>query len=438
MGKERRGEKKIYLDFNQANSEISIRPSFARIISDREIADSSRDLISIFREFSDFCLATLLHGSLVHSSGNFVGKEEIKNSLEPHLESCSKRSYQKTTGNILRTTYIIRDDRAMSALKEMNDRFRILTATDTLARASLSSIIAEYEFFLKRVAQAYARNDAKKIIDGSKKIHVNLLFQNLSKEELIYQQSVEEISAKLYGSHHDSTKWICGVVSKELLERITKLREFEEFLEACIRRNVVAHNGGFSNKKYVDDCRHQGVGDDLIVSDGEKVNIDTLYIQRAMRSTFIVASQILHFAMASIGSNDKDAAIDELISISHEMMVFDEWDIAEKLLELADCIGPTSDVDSGAKAAVNRALCVMNNSFLDAIDKDLMIEKIVKSTKWPDNGIFNLAKKCLLRDFDDIADSAKRARRDGLTYGEVENFRVFKEARDDYELLDHF
>ena len=436
VGIEKNNKINLIVEVDDETGATEIKTTLSNQLYDESVSDMAARLIDCSADFDKFCLALIIHGSFFNQAAHAVSKKEVDEELLPHFEMASYRNHTQKKNGKTQHLFQIRESEKRSITKSMNDKFRLLHAGDTLQRATLSAIVAEYEFIIRKVAEQVGQLDPMAIANGSETVSIGTLYSGMSAEEAISSAVMKEIDKKMSESTDRYTSWVCQAIANEFDKAIKSTEDYRVFMEGCARRNIIIHNGGIVNKRYIESCKMHKAHENLIAPLGSRVEISNDYLKRVAKAAYVIGQRIIHSLIHRLKKSDRTSSCAVLLTFSHEMLATQNPDVAKSIISVARKCEKDLSEETIAKFKVNTILCLkMSGDLKDA----LSAHRLTEDKEWPkDNPRFDLAIACLRRNFNNIESLAKSASRYGVRRSEILNSIVFSEAVERYDLSKFF
>lgn len=407
--------------------------NFNTSANDKGASSIAKDLLGLSREWTKYCIATQVHSSNMSFIGSAVASNLIEDDLMSYLKDISVSHElcpeESTDGETY--SFIIRNDDAAAALKRMEEPIDIYRATQSVARAQLTSIIAEFEYFCIRMVKIFANNDPKKFLHQDTQVPLGRLISGESVEEIISTEVEKRIRNEMRGSHSAIIEWLVEQLELGSTDKIMENKYYRDFMECCQRRHLFVHNGGIVNKQYLENCVAAGFRSDNLPDIDSEASISPSYLQRASGRCFLNGLYILHMAVQKIGKKEQQESLSELLSASHEFLLNKQTKMCTRVIDFAEFNQKHMDSDVKLYFGVNRALAQLFDPNKSPEEQNKSARLALSKYDWsltPPR--LNLALACVKRDFSDIHALAKKAFEDGIDFHSASTFAVFSEARE--------
>lgn len=198
--------------------------------------------------------------------------------------------------------------------------------SDLLYTNSFVALTSYFEFLLSDLLHFYF----KKFPDclESKEVKITLkdlkLFKNI--EEYLDFTINKEIEKTMYSSFQDQLSYF-----QETLN--VKFDNFNPDIdlisEATQRRNIIVHNNGIVNKRYLDNVAKKYIPKEF--KEGTKIKIKEDYFMRVLVEIFILGIELSHACWRKWEKDQSDKADSHLIHITYTCLKNEEWEVAERI-----------------------------------------------------------------------------------------------------------
>lgn len=396
------------------------------------ISETGASLLNLSDDWLDYCLASLRVSPRLVFFGSAVVQDVINRRLIPDLDSISIARELNVCSESERKehSYVFDEQDLQAVEKKLQDLFRLERASDSISRSQLSSVIAEFEFFIVRMAKTLAKVESKRYLNGAETVTVAELLAAETPESIIAKKVEKKIRDEMRGSHDEIIKWMVEVMDLGDLSSITKSPLYADFMEACQRRHILAHNGGVVNSQYVDKCLEFGVKARDIPGLGEKIRISSRYLKRTSGRAFMLGLFMLHIKVQKLGEEDRIASLLNLLSASHDFLVAKQTKMCVRVLDFAEQQKKPIPMRIRLSFGINRALAELFDPNKSPDDQLSSAKKVLDKYDWSvTTPLFDLALACVRREFEGLIDLAQKAQQAGLDHIDASTFVVFSEAR---------
>lgn len=389
-------------------------------------------ILNLLNDWTAYCISSLDFIPTMSSAGFFMVDRVISEKDVAFLTKLAISFEEKeiSDGGIEKS-FIFHEEDLSEVAKRMDTTSQMLRAARSVQRSSITSLISELDYFLQRLLKICATLDSKKFVDGSEAISVNEITAYGSIDDLLSDKASKKIADLLRGSHEAVFDWI--VETFELEKGATRFKNselFREFMEVCQRRHIMVHNGGRVNRSYIDKCKKAGLNEADFLQLGEQASVSAKYLMRATARVFLTGYFVTQMLIQKMFPSQREACFYNALSVTHDFLERDFTKMAKRVCEFIEFSDKYFDHSLRLKFGINRALCELFDPDLDEVDQNSRAEEILEKYDWSvSTPLFDLALKCIRRDFEEIVPLAKRASEDGLSYSDARTFVVFREAR---------
>lgn len=324
-------------------------------------------------------------------------------------------------------------------IRKLGKSYPAIKAAETMSRAALGALVAEYESFMGDLLRALAILNPGAFIgkDDIIKLDEVLEFQSIS--DLKGAQVEKKIESILHNNSHlellkvIEEKFGVNLSSNEIL--------LAEFAEVCQRRHVHIHNSGRVSRRYLDYTKEFWKSKDVPELNSE-LPVSRKYLRGATARIFQVGFFTLHILWQKILPNHKDESISAILETSHDFLESDLTKMTDRICHFA--VGEKarkSSIDQKKQAyfVINWAQSFLFAPDLSEADRKQKVAGVLRQHDFSmADPIVNLALACLNRDFKNLAKNTKAAISAGLRYHDAMTWSIFREVRELPDFLDQF
>ncbi len=403
-----------------------------------DISDDSdpivRKMLRLVDDWTSYCITSLQFIPGMSEAGFFFVNHTLEeadiaffSSLAIAKEERHDEAKEETT-----FSFIFHDDDLSEVAKRMETTSQMLRAAQTVQRSTLSSLIAEFDFFFSNFLALCAKKFPDRFYDLTEKIALSDLAKYSTMEQVIESRIEKTISRKLRGAHSDYIEWAFDLLELEKKGKsYTSSQHYKEFLEVCQRRHIMTHNGGVINDEYVQKCKTAGLKESEILEVGDAAQIDARYLKMATARVYLVGYYAAQLFLQNHYPNDSAACYANMLSTSHSFLESDQTKMAERIIDFAEFSTRKFDHGLRLKFGINRALAKLFDPSLERNQQTALAKTELEKYDWSvRDPIFELAIAAVKRDFENIKELASLAAQSGLTYSEAKIFVVFREVRE--------
>lgn len=255
----------------------------------------------------------------------------------------------------------------------------------------LIGLVSHYDAFLGRLLRALfeIRPALKKGMQSPLSAGELLDCDSLeTAHDLLVEKEVEGV---LHLSHVQQLQWL------EHRLGIRTLREFEsfpDFVEITERRNLVAHNGSLVNRRYIAACGAVSAPRGKGLTLGSEVVVDSEYLKLAYDRLFEVGVKLAQVCWRKVRSRELELADFNLTRICYHLLLFEQFPLAQTLLEFAVALPKHS-------SGLDRKIFIINLAQSHKWQGDqAACSAILGKEDWSDaEPTFNFARSVLENDF---------------------------------------
>jgi len=241
----------------------------------------------------------------------------------------------------LRTEVIDLEDRTISKIPEAHAAktlraFRKTTqglrGANDLPNLILVGLVSQYDVLFKRLLKAaFEANSSIEGIAGEKTVTLKELKTFSSVDEAVEHMVERQIDELLHDDHGDQLRALNTMfkLKVDLEERCVK-----DFYEICERRNLITHNQGVINKRYLEKCTAFKV-DISKRKIADKLGVNAKYYRSSVNTVHELLLKLVHYTWKKIVPLERDLADQELSELCLEIIQHGEYALANELLRYA-------------------------------------------------------------------------------------------------------
>jgi hypothetical protein len=236
----------------------------------------------------------------------------------------------------------------------------------------------------------------------------------------------KEVENLLRGSHSEQFDWMEGKFGLELRK---DLPVWPTFVEMTERRNLFVHCDGCVSSQYLKVCSEHKVPLETGTILGSKLRVSPTYFEAAYRGILEIGVKLAHVLWRKTNPGDLEAADQNLIGITYDLLRDEQYELAVTLLEFA--------------------CTTLKNRHYDEQHRRILLVNLAQAYKWSgnDSGVtaildgedwtavsekFKLAKAVLSEDFEKAAEVMRRIGPEGEVhkagYRDWPLFRDFRKS----------
>lgn len=397
--------------------------------TDSKIAN---ELISLSREWTSLCIANIGVSSSLAFVGNAYVEDYITKSLIPFLKDVSigREEVHDEVDEKVTYSFIIDQQDAGVVSDRLETVGGLDHASNSASQSHLGAIISDFEFFILRIAVEFSKKNPQSFLDMDGQISIGEILSAGDIDAILSSRIDKRIRGEMRGSHHDILKWLHQTLRLGSFDEVEKSPYFRDFMEACQRRHLFTHNGGVVNELYLQKCKDFGIPEKELPKNGDKLTVTRKYLRRTCGRSYLLGLFIIHMAIQKLGADEREASLNELLGISHDLLRSGNTKLAARVVDFAEGAKKPITADLKMKLAINKALSKLHDPSLNEDQQNEGAAKVLDEYDWSvTTPIFDLALACIKREFFDVIPLAKKACEAGLSYESARTFFVFKEAR---------
>ncbi len=220
-----------------------------------------------------------------------------------------------------------RVEELIAAIKEL-PRLTVNQA-ELLHKSSFVMLISYFDYLLSDIIHCYYESYPESI--SGKDLSITLTELKLCSElkEAIQVVINKKIDAVLYGNLKSQTDYLRNELKIDIKENIIKWNIINEAVE---RRNIIVHNNGVINKRYLENVDLSIVGKkSKDIKEGGEVSVDEIYFKKVFNEILIAGIILMQCCWRKWRKDDIDDADGRLVNAMYYELKKEEWDVAERL-----------------------------------------------------------------------------------------------------------
>ncbi len=300
-----------------------------------------------------------------------------------------------------------------------------------LPSSLLVTLVSRYDAFLGRLIRTMVLTRPELLKSSERSLSLDQLTElgdyDAAREFLIEK----EIESVLRRSHTDHFDWLESKLDMPLRK---DLPGWKSFIELTERRNLLVHCDGIISHQYLTNCRDHGVNvSELTV--GEKLDAPQNYFRGACDCIIEMAVKLTHVVWRKLLPADREAADDALNNACFELIIHENYKLADELLRFASAILK--------KHASERHRLMYLVNWAQAtkwLGDDEKCKELLEREDWSAKGQeFQICAYALLEDYDKTVQLMKTIGPNGAVSAEsYREWPIFKRARKEKAFTDAY
>lgn len=226
-------------------------------------------------------------------------------------------------------------------IRQLSSLLRKLRATKSLSQITLPNIkllykssfvllISHFDFLIWDLVHYFHRKYPENLSEKELSLTFNELkqFDNISDAlDHVINKEVEKV---LYGNFAEQKKYFKNYIKIDLKEEII---HWDRINEAIERRNIIVHNNGIINKRYLKNADLSTIPCETKqeLKEGEQLSITQDYLNSIFDEIFIAGIILIQSCWRKWDRDFLDTADTTLIKTIYEALAEEKWHIAERL-----------------------------------------------------------------------------------------------------------
>ena len=231
------------------------------------------------------------------------------------------------------TVYILKGD-AAKEIKPLITQYRHLRiAGNFLPKSFIVTLVGQYDAFLGRILRwaFYYHPELLHQVDNTTLSYSQIA--NFATIDEAREYIAEKVSERvLRESHMEQIRWIEKKLKVPLRQQIDIWPKFVEITE---RRNLFVHTDGEVSEQYLRVCREYNVPLPAELNKDTRLNVSQGYFQEAVDTIYEVGVIIGQLVWRKMARDDLDLADHNLITLSYDLLISENYDLAIRLLTFA-------------------------------------------------------------------------------------------------------
>lgn len=396
------------------------------------IGDEDADIAELANEWTSQTIMKLNVTPSLADLGGAIGSYTITNEVIDFLKENSQTYEESVEDGGKRYSFIVHDDDLGLISKRIAKNTSIFKASKSLRRAALSSVIAEFDYFMSRFLHIIAKREQIKFLSFDESFTLKQISEYKTLDELKEHKVFRKIESLLHGSHTDLLDWICNNLKLTSFASVKSSEYFKYFVEAGQRRHLIMHNGGMVNERYLQCCKAAGWKDSELKDIGEELEVNVAYLRKAAANCYMVGFSLLHLYWQKNYKNGYQNSFSYMLSSSHDFLDEGLTKMATRVIDFAEASKSEMSFRLQMSFGINRALSALHDPSLSIEEQNKKARDILGEYDWSaTDPVYDLALACVRREFENVIQLAKSANVTGkVNHHEAATWVLFKEARE--------
>ena len=296
------------------------------------------------------------------------------------------------------------------------------TAQALLPSSLLVTLVSRYDAFLGRLIRAMivTRPEILSSIERSLSLkQLNELGDFDAAKDYLVEKEIESVLRRSHADHFD---WLESRLDMPLRK---DLPGWKAFIELTERRNLLVHCDGVVSHQYIANCRDHGVETDGS-SAGDKLDAPPDYFRSACDCILEMGVKLTHVVWRKLLPNDRENADNALNQVGFELIVHENYRLADELLRFSSTIIKTHATER------HRLMFLVNwAQAVKWLGDNEKCKTLLEKEDWSAKGQeFQICAYTLLEEYDKTIDLMRAIGRDGPVKAEdYREWPIFRLAR---------
>lgn len=274
-------------------------------------------------------------------------------------------------------------------------------AFKVIPRSLFVSLISQFDAFIGKLIRIIFELYPEKLNSSDKTLSYSQLagFQNINDaKEYIIEKEIETVLRESHTYHFEWLEKKLGIPLRN------KLPIWSTFIEITERRNLFSHSDGVVSNQYIYNCKKNNVTNCEKVKITDLLDVTPEYFQDSYECIFELSVKLTHVVWRKLLPDDLENADTELNDICYDLIISEEFKLADILLEFATDILPKHHNE------VSKNVFIINRALSKYLAKDIdSSRKMLSDKDWSaTNNSFKLAVKVLNEEYDEAYELMKQ------------------------------
>lgn len=399
--------------------------------AEAEVAeDQFSELVRLSREWTATCLGFFEATPQMSFAAQVLQNDTVDRSAHAYIKekSIETREESETV-----KVYSMREADRMIVVQKLAEANRVRNVTHIYRDSLLLAVIAEYENLIRKLTLRLYKSDPQRFVGNDATLSARDIFEIDSLELLQEKMIHDKLDGIMRDSHVAQLEKLGKSIGKSF---VSDTRLVSEFQEICERRNLITHNGGIVNSRYLRNCRELFKDDHEVPVLGQRLRVGDHYLKRAIARIFVTGFFPLHIIAQTMYPERADELVMECNSMAHDFLAAGLTKMARRI-----CVFSLSSIDKSKKRnvpemtkvylTINLALSYFLEDELDDMTRQKKVKEVLGARDWSvRDGTIALALACLREEYEDIDQLLHGAIVEGVGYWEFTTWAVFTKARE--------
>jgi hypothetical protein len=265
-----------------------------------------------------------------------LGKlESLKSGIEDILsQPCPY--FSPKDGNSATTTQskIIVNPETVNKIIEVVQKYRRLPwlkteRTELLYKSALVMLASCFDYLITDIIRCYHKRFQDSFSDKNLTINLLELKSCADRDEAIDLLLNKKLDNIMYGSLDSQKAYLVNDIKIDLMEKAINWDFINEVIE---RRNIIVHNDGIVNRRYLKNVKIAEVGENPdLLKEGMKLCVSNRYFKIVSKEILFAGIVLLQICWRKWVKEDLSEADTALMNIMYELTLKKEYDVLERV-----------------------------------------------------------------------------------------------------------
>ncbi len=206
---------------------------------------------------------------------------------------------------------------------------RPVAQAQLLYKSSFVMLVSYFDFLISDIIHFYYKLHPEGLSGKDLSITLNELKICSDHEEAIDVILNKKVDSILYGNLESQKIYFKNELQIDLREKIIN---WDIISEAVERRNIIVHNDSVVNRRYLRNVVLSVINKKRKdIKEGEKIGVDQEYFKMVYDEIFIAGIVLMQSCWRKWKKEDVEDADESLLAAIYEVLIREEWSVAERL-----------------------------------------------------------------------------------------------------------
>jgi len=217
-------------------------------------------------------------------------------------------------------------------------RFLNPNQTEILYKTSFVMLISYFDYLMSDIIWCYYKTFPGALSGKELFISLNDLNRCGDKDEAIEYILSKKVDSVLYGNLNNQLNFFRSEFKIGLNKGIVK---WDAINEAVERRNLIAHNNGIVNRRYINNVKRLAKG----IKNGDFLDVDARYLKNIFEEVFLAGIVLAENCWRKWLKTETEGADDILVNEAGKAIYWEDWNLVERLCLYARGIPQSDGID---------------------------------------------------------------------------------------------